>query len=138
MAKNERVPRVYLKIDYGDKIRIGPGKVQLLKLIDEKNSISAAARAMNMSYRRAWLLVEETTQIFGQPVVSTHIGGKGHGGAKLTALGQAIIANYERAVAKAEAAIAEELHALAIGKLARKRKPATAGDTLKFAIRKAD
>jgi molybdate transport system regulatory protein len=128
MAKNVAVPKVYLKIDYGDKIRIGPGKVQLLKLIGERNSISAAARAMNMSYRRAWLLVDETAQIFGKPVIITRIGGKGHGGAELTELGMAIIENYERAIAKAEAAIAEELQALATTAKSASKRKATPAD----------
>jgi molybdate transport system regulatory protein len=126
MAKNVAVPKVYLKIDYGDKIRIGPGKVQLLKLIAEKNSISAAARAMNMSYRRAWMLVDETAQIFGMPVITTRIGGKGHGGAELTELGVAIIENYERALAKAEVAISEELQALATLVKSRQKRKASA------------
>jgi molybdate transport system regulatory protein len=112
MVDKRSIPHLYLKIDYGDRVRIGPGKVQLLKLIRDKNSISAAARAMDMSYRRAWLLVEETNKIFGQPVISTHVGGKGHGGAALTPLGEKIIQTYETIVAKAGAAVREELEAL--------------------------
>jgi molybdate transport system regulatory protein len=112
MTKNRLVPHLYLKIDYGDRVRIGPGKVQLLKLIREKSSISAAARAMGMSYRRAWLLVEETSKIFGRPVISTHVGGKGHGGAQLTPLGEKVIETYETIVAKTEAVVEAELQAL--------------------------
>lgn len=112
MAKKRITPHLYVKIDYGDRVRIGPGKVALLKLIREKNSISAAARAMEMSYRRAWLLVEETNTIFGQPVISTHVGGRGHGGARLTPLGEKVIATYEAIIAKAEATVAAELEAL--------------------------
>lgn len=106
-------PHLYLKIDYGDRVRIGPGKIQLLKLIREKSSISAAARAMDMSYRRAWLLVEETSRILGGPVISTHVGGRGHGGARLTPLGERVIETYETIIAKAEAAVAAELQSLA-------------------------
>jgi molybdate transport system regulatory protein len=113
MSSKRHVPHFHLKLDYGNGLRIGPGKVQLLKLIREQNSISAAARAMDMSYRRAWLLVEETSKIFGQPVITTHVGGKGHGGAKLTPLGEKIISTYEAIVVKAEAAVAAELQALA-------------------------
>lgn len=112
MTKKRITPHLYVKIDYGDHVRIGPGKVQLLRLIREKNSISAAARAMDMSYRRAWLLVEETNKIFGQPVISTHVGGKGHGGAQLTVLGEKIISSYEAIVAKAQAAVEAELKSL--------------------------
>jgi molybdate transport system regulatory protein len=113
MVRKRLIPHLYVKVDYGDRVRIGPGKVQLLKLIREKSSISAAARAMNMSYRRAWLLVEETNKIFGQPVISTHVGGKGHGGAQLTALGEKVISSYETIIAKAEAAVEAELQSLA-------------------------
>lgn len=112
MSKKQRIPHLYLKIDYGDRVRIGPGKVQLLKLIRERNSISGAARAMDMSYRRAWLLVEETNLIFGQPVISTHVGGRGHGGAQLTPLGEKVIETYEVIMAKAQAAVEDELKSL--------------------------
>jgi molybdate transport system regulatory protein len=112
MVKKLLIPHLYLKIDYGDRVRIGPGKIELLKLIREKNSISAAARAMDMSYRRAWLLVEETNKIFGQPVISTHVGGRGHGGAQLTSLGEKIIAMYETIIAKTQEAVAAELESL--------------------------
>ena len=114
MTRKRHVPSFHLKLEYGNGERIGPGKVQLLKLIREHNSISAAARAMGMSYRRAWLLVESTGKIFGQPVVTTHVGGKGHGGAKLTPLGEEIISTYETIVAKAEAATVAERQALAV------------------------
>lgn len=112
MTKKQRIPQLYLKIDYGDRVRIGPGKVQLLRLIRERNSISGAARAMGMSYRRAWLLVEETNLIFGQPVISTHVGGKGHGGAQLTPLGEKVIEVYETIIAQAQAAVEAELLSL--------------------------
>lgn len=113
MTKKRRTPHLYLKIDYGDRVRIGPGKVQLLQFIRERNSISAAARAMGMSYRRAWLLVEETNMIFGQPVISTHVGGKGHGGAELTPLGEKVIETYQTIIAKAQAIVEAELQSLA-------------------------
>jgi molybdate transport system regulatory protein len=74
--------------------RIGPGKVRLLELIAEKGSISEAARAMNMSYRRAWLLMNSVNTMFGEPVITTQIGGYGRGGATLTDFGQSLIDHY--------------------------------------------
>jgi molybdate transport system regulatory protein len=112
MSNTRRIPTFHLKLDYGNGVRIGPGKVELLKLIQRESSISAAARAMNMSYRRAWLLVEETGRIFGQPVVTARVGGRGHGGASLTALGEHIIRTYDAILAKARAAAEAEMQAM--------------------------
>jgi molybdate transport system regulatory protein len=66
----------------------------LLELIAETGSISEAARQMEMSYRRAWLLIDEVNGIFGKPVVETATGGAGGGGAKITPLGKAVIAAF--------------------------------------------
>lgn len=76
--------------------RVGPGKIRLLELIAEKGSISEAARAMNMSYRRAWLLMNSVNTMFGEPAISTQIGGYGRGGATLTEFGQSLIEHYRR------------------------------------------
>jgi molybdate transport system regulatory protein len=93
-----------IRIDFGPGQRIGPGKVLLLERIGELGSISAAGRALGMSYRRAWLLVDELNAIFSQQVVTSKAGGKRGGGAELTALGMAIVMHYrsmERAAAEA-------------------------------------
>ena len=76
------LPSLSLRIDLGTRKRIGPGKIQLLENIRACGSISAAGRAMNMSYRRAWLLVNEMNRMCGQAVVETREGGK-HGFAGL-------------------------------------------------------
>jgi molybdate transport system regulatory protein len=68
--------------------------VRLLELIAETGSISEAARQMEMSYRRAWLLIDEVNGIFGKPVVETATGGAGGGGAKITPLGEAVVAAF--------------------------------------------
>jgi molybdate transport system regulatory protein len=83
-------PRVYLS----DDIRIGPGKIDLLKHVAATRSISAAARAMAMSYKRAWQLVDQMNRDFGRPVVSTTTGGAGGGGAELTDLGRTLVERY--------------------------------------------
>ena len=90
----KKFPRAAIKIDFGTEVRLGPGKVRLLELIAETGSISAAARQMEMSYRRAWLLIDEVNGIFGNLVVETATGGTGGGGAKITPLGEAVVAAF--------------------------------------------
>jgi molybdate transport system regulatory protein len=83
-----------LRIDFDESGRLGPGKVRLLEHIGATGSISAAGRAMNMSYRRAWLLVDSLNQIFREPVVVTQAGGRSGGGAELTPFGRALVERY--------------------------------------------
>jgi molybdate transport system regulatory protein len=87
-------PRASLRIDLGEERRVGPGKIELLEFIRSTGSISAAARAMDMSYRRAWLLIDEVNAALKAPVVETSTGGSGGGGAVLTPLGETLIATY--------------------------------------------
>lgn len=94
--KSDPEPGLLLRLDLGPGVRIGPGKVRLLELIDSEGSISAAARAMNMSYRRAWLLVHAMNEAFCEPVVSRSAGGRHGGGAQLTPLGATLLAEYRR------------------------------------------
>ena len=92
---------------------MGPGKIALLEQIAALGSISAGGRAMDMSYRRAWELIEELNTIFGKPVVESRSGGKKGGGATLTPLGLSLISRY-RAMERAAAAATEpHLKALA-------------------------
>lgn len=74
--------------------RIGPGKVRLLELLAETGSISAAARAMSMSYRQAWLLLDEINGLYGHGLYETQQGGQSRGGATLTALGKQVVNDY--------------------------------------------
>ncbi len=100
--------RLTLRIDLdpgGPDGRIGPGKIALLKAVAATGSISAAARSLGMSYRRAWLLIDAMNRLFGAPVVETREGGSGGGGAALTPLGEMVIRHYDEATtAAAEAA----------------------------------
>src|SRR5262245_1221731 len=89
-----KLPRAAIKIDFGTEVRLGPGKVRLLELIAETGSISAAARQMEMSYRRAWLLIDELNGIFGKHLVETATGGSGGGGAHITPFGEAVVAVF--------------------------------------------
>ena len=87
--------RIKVQILCGDEIAFGPGKAQLLDGIARGGSISAAARAMDMSYRRAWLLVDAMNRCWSAPLVETRVGGVARGGgAKLTEMGQQVLANY--------------------------------------------
>lgn len=85
-----------------------------MELISRHGSISAAAKEMGMSYRRAWLLVEEVNRIFREPLVESQLGGLGGGGARLTTLGVEVVGHYraiERAAAEAAAANLQALEA---------------------------
>jgi molybdate transport system regulatory protein len=105
--------RLSIRVDLAGGVRIGPGKVALLEEIARTGSISAAGRALRMSYRRAWDLVEELNRTFGRPVVTTAAGGPGGGGASLTAAGEAVIGEYRAIEAAAEAAARRHVAALA-------------------------
>ena len=83
-----------LRLYCGTDIAFGPGKAELLELIDATGSISAAARKMHMSYRRAWQLVETMNRCFEEPLVVTSKGGSGGGGARLSELGEEVLRLY--------------------------------------------
>lgn len=70
---------------------MGPGKIALLEEIERSGSLSQAARNLNMSYRRAWQVLESLNSSFGEPLVFTSTGGRGGGGAALTLLGERLI-----------------------------------------------
>ena len=101
--------RLTLRLDFPDHPALGPGKIRLLELIGEHGSISAAGRAMGMSYRRAWLLVDELNRTFRQPAVASKAGGVRGGGAELTAWGRELVAAYRRIEAEAVRAAAGPL-----------------------------
>ena len=117
-------PGLLLRILSAKNPAMGPGKARLVALIAESGSISAAARKMGMSYRRAWQLVEQLNNSFDQPVVLTAIGGKRGGGAVVTDFGKRLVAGYHGMEAKASAAIAADLEEFSahLRKAAAKRK----------------
>ena len=78
-----------------DGPKLGHGKVALLKAIQEHGSISAAARSMRMSYRHAWMMVDELNAAFEEPVIESSVGGAQRGGASLTDWGEELIARFE-------------------------------------------
>jgi molybdate transport system regulatory protein len=105
-------PRLIIRLELGG-LRIGPGKVSLLEEIGRSGSISAAGRALRMSYRRAWELVEDLNRGLGTPAVETAAGGAGGGGARLTPAGEAVISQYRAIEAESNQATAHRLSELA-------------------------
>ena len=110
-----------IRIDFAPEQRLGPGKIELLEQIAALGSIAAGGRKLGMSYRRAWELIEELNETFGQPVVESKSGGKKGGGATLTSLGLTIISRY-RAIERAAAAAAESHVAALNAEVARANK----------------
>src|SRR5687767_15172740 len=93
-------------------LSIGPGKAQLLEGIRDKGSIAAAGRRMGMSYKRAWTLIEEMNRCFRAPVVTAAKGGERGGGARLTAVGTAVLHHYRRMEERAHKAAEADAKAL--------------------------
>lgn len=111
MAKPAEV-HFRLRITRGDDIAVGPGKIELLEAIAASGSITAAAKQLGMSYRRAWLLVDTMNRNFRSPVVAAESGGSHGGGTALTPTGTAAVRLYREAEAKAAKGAARELAAL--------------------------
>ena len=104
--------RLTVRVDFGADRALGPGKIRLLEAIGKTGSISRAGRALGMSYRRAWLLIDDMNRTFRAPVVATQPGGVKGGGAALTPFGVALIENYRAIEAQAAAAAMPRLQAL--------------------------
>ena len=107
MSKAEVKFRV--RVTRGDDIALGPGKIALLEAIARTGSITAAAKALGMSYRRAWLLVDTMNRSFRTPLVEAGAGGSHGGGAALTPLGQEVVERYRRIEATAADAAADDI-----------------------------
>jgi len=106
--------RLSLRIDFEPSgSALGPGMVQLLERVAEQGSIRSAAISMGMSYRKAWLLVQEMQDTFNGAVVTTEIGGSDGGGTKLTELGTRLLKTYRRIESRAARAAEADLEALA-------------------------
>lgn len=112
-ASNPDAVSLTLRIDLGAAGAIGPGKIRLLELIGETGSISAAGRAMGMSYRQAWLLIDSLNSLFHEPVTETLSGGIRGGGADLTPFGRMLIRTYRDIEAAAGQSVADQLASLA-------------------------
>jgi len=102
----------HLRVMLSDTAYIGPGRADLLEFIGQTGSISAAGKAMGMSYKRAWGLVQALNQGFGRPLVDSSRGGATQGGAQLTEAGRLVLAHYRAMQDKTRLAIAEDVVAL--------------------------
>jgi molybdate transport system regulatory protein len=109
---SKKMARLQLTLVLASGARIGPGKAALLKSVRETGSISGAARAMDMDYKRAWLLIDSINRAFNSPVVERNAGGVGGGGAILTPLGHEVLERYGRLEAAAQALAKADLKAL--------------------------
>ena len=112
--------RLSIRIDLENGDRIGPGKIALLEAIRDTGSISAGARRIGMSYRRAWRLVEQVNAAFERPSVASTIGGKRGGGAVVTPTGAGLIDIYRAIERAARKSVSSEFRA--VEKIARKSK----------------
>lgn len=101
--------RFRFRITVGDVVAVGPGKVSLLEAIGATGSIQAAAQSLDMSYRRAWLLLNEMNTSFHQPVVASARGGSIRGGSELTPVGLQLVETYRAIEEKAARACADEI-----------------------------
>lgn len=101
-------PRLYL----GGELSLGPGKIDLLRKVGETGSISAAARALGVPYKRAWLLIDTLNRGFPSAVLETAAGGRAGGGARLTPLGEALVAAYDALETKLNVSAQSEIAAI--------------------------
>src|SRR5215813_2507644 len=112
--------RLSIRLDLTEKDRIGPGKIALLEAIRDTGSISEGAKQIGMSYRRAWVLVDQINGALKKPAVAAATGGRRGGGAKLTPGGEKIISIYRSIEALARRSAKDEFRAVSY--LARKRR----------------
>jgi molybdate transport system regulatory protein len=87
-------PQAHVRVDFSEHCSIGPGKIALLEGIARTGSLSAAARALGMSYRRGWLLLHSLNDSFNEPAAILSVGGKDGGGAQLTDFGRELVSAY--------------------------------------------
>jgi molybdate transport system regulatory protein len=118
--------KLSIRIDLDPSGAVGPGKIRLLESIGATGSISAAGRSMKMSYRRAWLLIDDLNRLFKHPVVATRLGGAAGGGAELTPFGKRLVRHYRDMESEAHAALKPHLSAFQTA-LAKKRLRASGG-----------
>lgn len=101
-----------MRITAGETIAVGPGKIALLEAIGQAGSITAAAKSLGMSYRRAWLLLDEVNNSLQHPAVDSAKGGQFGGGSVLTDCGRQLISLYRRIEKRAEAACRSDIEQL--------------------------
>ena len=106
------IARFRIRVTSGEAIAVGPGKIALLEAIQATHSITQAAKSLDMSYRRAWMLIDQLNGSLRKPAVASANGGKDGGGSELTAVGVALVAVYRRIEERAATACADDIAAL--------------------------
>jgi molybdate transport system regulatory protein len=136
MAK-QQTPTIRVRIDLSPDSALGPGKIALLEHIEVTGSLSQAARELGMSYRRAWLLLDDVNRMFDEPATTTSVGGSGGGGARLTDLGREIIKAYREIEDAAEKAAGARIAWLASCRRKAPRRGATGRRPMTLSARKS-
>ena len=111
-GKAKPVLKLRMRISLGEQIAVGPGKIALLEALAEQGSITAAAKSLEMSYRRAWLLIDELNRSLAEPAVASATGGQHGGGSEVTETGRRLIALYRGVEAQALKACAPDIRKL--------------------------
>jgi len=104
--------KLRMRVNIGEQIAVGPGKIQLLEALAEQGSITAAAKSLDMSYRRAWLLIDELNRSLAEPAVASATGGQRGGGSELTEAGRRLIELYRGIETQALKACAPDIRKL--------------------------
>lgn len=132
-----QTPTIRLRIDLSPDSALGPGKIALLEHIEATGSLSQAARELGMSYRRAWLLLDDVNRMFTEPATTASVGGSGGGGAQLTDLGRAIVKAYREIEDAAEKAASARIAWLASCRRKSRSRSATTRRPLTPSARKS-
>jgi molybdate transport system regulatory protein len=130
MRRRTRADIVRFRLDLSPRCSIGPGKIALLEEIARTGSLREAARQLRMSYRRAWLLLDDVNHSFTAPVSKMSVGGAGGGGARLTPFGVELVRRYRAAALRIEAAARTDFAAIvrkAAGRSRTRNKPGRRG-----------
>jgi molybdate transport system regulatory protein len=98
-----KTPHVHVRLDFSESCSVGPGKIGLLEAVERTGSLSAAARSLGVSYRRAWLLLHSVNNSFSEPAVELSVGGKDGGGTQLTDFGRTLTRTYRNFAADVDA-----------------------------------
>jgi molybdate transport system regulatory protein len=133
----QQTPAIRLRIDLTPDSALGPGKVALLERIEATGSLSQAARELGMSYRRAWLLLDDLNKMFNGPAATASVGGSGGGGARLTDLGREIVKAYREIEDAAEKAAGARIAWLASCRRKVTRSGATGRRPMTLSARKS-
>jgi molybdate transport system regulatory protein len=107
-------PQLHVRVDFSAQCSLGPGKIGLLEAVERNGSLSAAARELSMSYRRAWLLLHSVNDGFREPAVELSVGGNEGGGARLTDFGRQLVAEYRAFVAEVTALAQQRFTGVAV------------------------